>query len=284
MNDVFLLIDSGNTRIKWAFVQALPPASPPSSQQLSPWLANGAVMHADSPQLATDWRRFSEHSALQGVLIANVAGLAAQQQINAQLAQYAARTVATQWFASSSAAAGVRNGYRQPSQLGCDRFCAVIGAHALLPGKNLIVANCGTATTIDAVSSDGHFLGGMIAPGLAMMAQALARNTAQLPQVQHAAQHADQLPHSFADNTDDAIISGCITASAGAIEKAVRDLEHRWAQPVHCVLSGGAAFALAPALTIPHQILDNLVLHGLHTVLRSQAGIVPSHLTSSPQE
>jgi type III pantothenate kinase len=282
VKDVFLLIDSGNTRIKWAYVPCTPPTTEQGFEQNSPWLAYGAVMHADSAQLASQWQKLSEHHAVQGALIANVAGTGARQQISAQLAQLnGPHSLATQWFASSHAAAGVRNGYRQPTQLGCDRFCAAIGAHALLPGKNLIVANCGTATTIDGVSRDGQFIGGMIAPGLAMMAQALARNTAQLPQLHHAMQSRVQLPHSFADNTDDAIISGCITASAGAIEKALRDLEHRWAQPVHCVLSGGAAFALAPALTIAHQMLDNLVLHGLHTVLRSQAGI---HPTSSSQE
>src|SRR5438552_2277587 len=70
-----------------------------------------------------------------------------------------------------------------PAQLGCDRFASLIGAHALFPGQPLIVATCGTATTVDALSADGLFLGGMILPGLGLMASSLARNTAQLPLV-----------------------------------------------------------------------------------------------------
>ncbi len=267
MDAAYLLIDSGNTRVKWTFVTANP-----SSKT---WLAEGAVMHADSAHLPAQWQQMKQ--ACLGVLIANVAGSAVRSAILQQLALFAGtRHSAVQWFASSAAVAGIQNGYRTPTQLGCDRLCAVIGAHALLPNKNLLIANCGTATTIDAVSSAGHFLGGMILPGLGLMAQALAKNTAQLPQV--AANL--QLPHSFADNTDDAIISGCITAQSGAIEKALRDIEHRWAQPVHCILSGGAALAIAPALTIAHQVLDNLVLHGLHTVLQAQQGIVADTATS----
>jgi type III pantothenate kinase len=78
------------------------------------------------------------------------------------------------------------------------------------------VANCGTATTIDAVTADGVFLGGMILPGLGLMASSLARNTAQLPQI---AQDG-KLPDGFADNTDDAILSGILAAQSGAIEHA----------------------------------------------------------------
>jgi type III pantothenate kinase len=183
--------------------------------------------------------------------------------------------VPIEWFASSASRAGVRNGYQQPSQLGCDRFAAVIAAHAMLPGKNILLANCGTATTIDAVTAQGDFLGGMILPGLGLMAKALARDTAQLPYLQALSANPGQsaiLPqfaHSFADNTEQAILSGCINAQAGAIEKAVRELEHRLAQPVHCLISGGAAFAIRPGLTILHQMLDNLVLLGLHTALRA---------------
>ena len=137
-------------------------------------------------------------------------------------------TTAIDWFASVPQLAGVRNGYRNPAQLGCDRFAAAIGAHALEPGKALVVATCGTATTIDALSADGDFLGGMILPGLGLMASSLARNTAQLPQI--AASGA--VPAGFADNTDDAILSGCLSAQAGAIERACGAARR---QPVHPV-------------------------------------------------
>eukprot|EP01034_Spumella_vulgaris_P025454 gene25454-31918_t len=163
---------------------------------------------------------------------------------------------AIEWFASVPERAGVKNGYRNPAQLGCDRFAAAIGAHALAPGQAVIVANCGTATTIDAVSADGVFLGGMILPGLGLMATSLARNTAQLPQIAQ----GGKLPSGFADNTDDAILSGLLAAQAGAIEHACA-LHKAEA----CLISGGAAAYIAPALPaqIPHRLVDNIVLIGL---------------------
>ena len=125
-----------------------------------------------------------------------------------------------------------------------------------------MVATCGTATTIDAVSADGRFVGGMILPGLALMAGALASNTAQLPQALPSATP----PPLFADNTHDAIVSGCLSAQAGAIERAVAS--HGAAA---CIVSGGAAPYIVPALKFAYRVVDNIVLVGLHAVLLDTA-------------
>jgi len=121
------------------------------------------------------------------------------------------------------------------------------------------VATCGTATTVDAVTPDGDFLGGMILPGLGVMATSLALNTAQLPQIQSISAVATP----FADNTTDAIIAGCIAAQTGAIERAVAAHQHTHGE-VLCVLAGGAGQVLAPYLSTPCEKVDNLVLIGLH--------------------
>jgi type III pantothenate kinase len=233
-----LLVDAGNTRIKWAL--AASGAAP------GQWLAHGAVLHADLATLGAAWRNLDAAEAL----VSNVAGAAMAAELAALLARFSVT-----WFASTAALAGVTNHYREPSRLGCDRFASALGAHALYPGRALVIATCGTATTIDAITADGAFLGGMILPGLALMARSLAKNTAQLPQVQPGA----ALPTTFADNTNDAIISGCINAQAGAIERAVA--AHDGA---HCIVSGGAAGYIVPALGAPHTVLENLVLTGLH--------------------
>ncbi len=237
---MLLLIDAGNTRVKWAI----------ASETAAPgaWHAHGAVSHADLDAAAPAWHG-------QGVtraLVSNVAGAALRARLAALL-----QPIDTEWFASSAERAGLVNGYREPERLGCDRFAAAIGARALAPGRALVVATCGTATTVDAVSSDGRFVGGMILPGLALMAGALAQNTAQLPQAAPGAAP----PPLFADNTNDAIVSGCLSAQAGAIERAVA--AHGGAL---CMLSGGAAPYVAPALTCGHQVVDNIVLVGLHAV------------------
>lgn len=235
---MLLLIDAGNTRIKWALAEADAPAGH--------WIAAGAVAHADLNHLPEAW-----HGAgIARVIVSNVAGQRLRDQLQLMLP-----AVEVTWFASAPELAGLRNSYRNPQQLGCDRFAAALGARALAPSQPLVVATCGTATTVDAVTADGVFIGGMILPGLGLMAASLASNTAQLPQVAA----AGELPPAFADNTDDAIRSGCLSAQAGAIERACR--LHGGAL---CLISGGAAPHIAPALSIPHRLVDNIVLVGLH--------------------
>ena len=243
---MLLLIDAGNTRIKWALAEP--------GALAGDWIASGAVPHAGIDTLGAAWGAFN----ISATLMSNVAGAA----IAARLAQ-AAPALTLQPFTSSPARAGVRNGYRNPAQLGSDRFAAAIGARHLCPGRAVIVATCGTATTVDALDADGRFVGGMILPGLGLMAASLARNTAQLPQVPEDA--AAPAATGFADNTDDAILSGCISAQAGAIERACALLAAET-----CLLSGGAAKYIAPALRAPFQLIDNIVLLGLHAAALSK--------------
>lgn len=243
---MMLLVDAGNTRVKWALVD--------EGCALGAWRTDGAVAHAQLDALAATWAA----SGATGALVSNVAG----PQLATRLAAVLPPAIAVEWFASTPQRAGLRNGYREPGRLGCDRFAAAIGARALAPGQDLIVATCGTATTVDAVSADGVFVGGMILPGLALMASSLAGNTAQLPQVAPGA-----LPALFGDNTNDAILAGLLSAQAGAIERAVAG--HR---ATACIVSGGAASHIAPALKIAHTLVDNIVLVGLQAAAASTQG------------
>jgi type III pantothenate kinase len=244
---MLLLIDAGNTRVKWALAA---PDAPPGQ-----WLREGAATHGELDQLAAGWRQ----ERITRAVASNVAGAEVRESLQRMLP-----SIAIDWFVSNAQRAGVRNGYRNPSQLGSDRFAAAIGARALEPGKALVVATCGTATTIDALSADGVFLGGMILPGLGLMASSLARNTAQLPHIAP----GDAVPAGFADNTDDAILSGCLAAQAGAIEHACGLLGASL-----CILSGGAAHYIAPALSARScaaRLVDNIVLVGLHAAANSK--------------
>ncbi|RJG04878.1 type III pantothenate kinase [Noviherbaspirillum cavernae] len=250
-----LLIDAGNTRVKWALIPGRDLDLP---HKLGQWAASGSIERAQVRQLADIWR----DANISRVVLSNVAGPAMREELEQTMAlALGLKPVPLEWFGSVAQLAGVRNKYRNPAQLGCDRFASAIGAHALFPDAPLIVATCGTATTIDAVTADGVFVGGMILPGLGLMATALAKNTAQLPQV---AEHI-ALSEPFADNTDAAIVSGCIAAQAGAIERAVA-AHARNHSDVQCILAGGAAHLIAPHLSVPYRKVDNLVLIGLQIV------------------
>lgn len=248
---MLLLIDAGNTRIKWAV--ATPGAQP------GRWSTFGSVTHEQLEQLASTWRDL----AIRRVIASNVAGAAIRERLERVLAAVGGADAAPiEWFVSSSERAGVQNGYRQAQQLGSDRFASAIGGRALFPDRALIIATCGTATTIDAISAEGVFTGGMILPGLKLMAGALARSTAQLPEVMA---QGERLP-LFADNTEEAIASGCISAHVGAIERAFAGFACLHPdEPIQCIVSGGGGALIAAHLAIPCIHVDNLVLIGLQT-------------------
>lgn len=268
---MLLLIDAGNTRVKWAVAAPVTVADPARPDCLpavpGSWLASGAVGHDGVDTLATQWKTLP----VRLVLVSNVAGSGLRAALEAQLQllrHQSGKTIAIDWFASTALMAGIQNRYRHPAQLGCDRLASLIGARALRPGQALIVATCGTATTVDALNANGEFIGGLILPGLGVMATSLAQRTAQLPAIASLADGAATKQTAlFADNTGDAIRNGCLAAQAGAIERAVATHGN-----AHCLLSGGAAGWIAPCVRIAATLVDNLVLVGLHVVASSSAG------------
>lgn len=265
---MLLLVDAGNTKVKWALVEA----SAPPREALGRWVAFGSASHADAALLGREWRGLG----VSRVLVSNVAGSEMGALLEHGLREAGAGRIG--WFSAVEHLSGVRNAYREPGRLGSDRFAAMLGARALHPGQALVVANSGTATTIDALEADGTQVGGMILPGLPLMADALARHTAQLPLVKM--DRLDRLDASeapagreapglagmptsgFGGDTEDAILCGCLAAQAGAVEHAMALLARR-AGGARCILSGGAAAAIGAVLEVPHQIVDNLVMLGL---------------------
>lgn len=231
MSDAILCVDCGNTRLKWGL------------RREDSWIAEGALPIAEAAGLMDALPQRPTR-----LVACNVAGADVQARIEAAIGGIPLR-----WLRSGPALCGVTSGYDNPSQLGADRWAALIGAHALHSGACLVV-NAGTATTIDALDADGHFQGGLILPGLELMRRALAGNTADLPLARGSFR---ELPR----NTDDAIVSGSVQATLGAIERMFAPLA---ALPdACCLLSGGAAGELEPWLAIPHRRVNNLVLEGL---------------------
>jgi type III pantothenate kinase len=253
VSDAALLIDAGNSRIKWAL------AAPDGALG-----ASGAFDHARAD--APDW---SALPTPRGAWISNVAGPEVAARLDALLdARWPALPRTT--IRARAAQCGVVNGYATPEQLGSDRWAGLIGARAAFPDEHLLIATFGTATTLEALHADGRFTGGLIAPGWSLMMHALGAHTAQLPTLTAAAATrllddaaAAHPAHPFAVDTPHALSAGCLYAQAGLIERAARDLAAAWRAPIRVVLSGGAADAIAQSLSLAHTRHDSLVLSGL---------------------
>lgn len=234
---MILAIDCGNTRVKWGLREP--------QESGSAWRALGAVPLADIARLESDW---SSLPAPSRIVIANVAGEPARKALLEQLARWA---VEPRWVIAQAVQCGVTNGYADPGRLGADRWAALVGAWHLQRGACLVV-NAGTATTVDMLSSQGLFRGGIIIPGVDLMKRALAQHTAGLPLAQGRLVDEPQC-------TADAIETGCLHAQAGAIERMYARLE----AGAVCLLSGGNAERIRPILNIPARAVDNLALEGL---------------------
>jgi type III pantothenate kinase len=202
--------------------------------------------------------------ALQGAptaaraVASNVAGDGVRRDIEASCARAG---LSVSFAASAREQLGVVNGYADPSQLGVDRWVAMVAAHRLLEGHKLVV-NAGTALTIDALTGEGRFLGGLIVPGPTLMRRALDHGTAglRLTEGRFAA-----LPAS----TPDAITSGAIQACVGAIERLAGEMAAHGTPPGRIILSGGAAGEIAGAIAAPLTIVETLVLDGLVRIARN---------------
>jgi type III pantothenate kinase len=157
----------------------------------------------------------------------------------------------------------VRSSYAHPAQLGSDRWAAVIGAWYLFH-RSCAVVNLGTTLTVDALSEEGVFLGGIIVPGPDLMRAALAQHTAQLRIEEGAFRY-------FPDTTADAIMSGATNALAGSVERMVRYMEETGQGTPLIVLSGGGAARIAAQLNAALEVVDNLVLEGLRRIALEEA-------------
>lgn len=237
-----IAIDAGNTRIKWGLHDG------------EGWAKRGALPTADVDLVAAVVRDAGAASAIAS----NVAGA----QVEARLqAICRGAGIAFRLARSESEQLGVASLYRDPRQLGSDRWAALVAAHAAGGGDKLVV-NAGTALTIDALSADGRFLGGLIVPGPALMRRSLDLNTAGL-------RLTEGDFRDFPASTPEAITSGAVQACVGAIERMGAVMAARGMSPVRVLLSGGAAGELAPHLSLPHAIHENLVLDGLHLIARN---------------
>ena len=245
---MILLIDAGNSRIKWASL---------CEEQLG---QQSEILHSDIHKHGPGILFDALATAPERVLVSNVAGESLENALTRALReQY---NLNAEFVQTSLEACGIRNGYDDPKQMGVDRWVAMIGAwaHCAAP---VCVIDAGTAITIDVLDKKGRHLGGLIAPGFYLMAAALNNSTSDID-ISPGLPDADDplLGHS----TQEAIRRASYHAVVAYVERACGRIAGEIKVPVARILTGGDGPVLAVALNGEHEYIPDLVLRGLKVI------------------
>ena len=254
----FLALDVGNTRLKWAVYE-----TPQVGAKL---LAHGAQFLENIETLSDgEWSALTEPKWILGCV---VAGDPVKRRVMEQLDEL--WDTKPQWVVSTASEAGVSNGYDHPARLGSDRWVAVIGARQRLlasgPPRPCIVVMVGTAVTVEAIDTEGRFLGGIILPGHGIMLRALESGTAGL-----------HVPTGevcdFPTNTSDALTSGGTFAISGAVQRMSDNLQRHCGVAPAVYMTGGAGWKMAPSMSTPCELVDSLIFDGLLEIAAQRIAI-----------
>jgi type III pantothenate kinase len=159
---------------------------------------------------------------------------------------------------------GVKTGlpilYDNPREVGADRVVNSVAAFARFK-RGLIVVDFGTATTFDAVSPRGEYLGGAIAPGVSISMEALFRNASKLPRVEFA-----RPAHVVGKNTVASMQSGLVYGYVGLVDGICERMQAELPFPALVVATGGLAPLVAPLSKAIAEVDEHLTLDGLRLI------------------
>jgi len=247
---VVLLLDVGNSRVKWILQQG------ESMLAGGDWNHQGAL---DTVQLAA----IQPRPLPTRVVVACVAGEHATEVIG----RWGESELGLQpeLWQSPQQGYGLVNAYAEPVRLGIDRWVAMVAARQCCAGY-LCVVNAGSALTLDLLDPAGNHLGGYILPGISRMPICASRSTSLESGVSPNAGTLRQ-PGT---RTADCLTRGALHAACSVIEQSVARLENEVQQKVQCVLAGGDSALLAENLQLPHIIEPALVLKGLRYMVNNE--------------
>jgi len=228
-----LLLDIGNSRVKWALAH---------NDML---VETGAVRREGSPR----WTDSLPSDSVDALFVASVAHDSA---IEALAMHARALGVGLHVVRTSAHFGDLVNGYREPLRLGVDRWMACIGARARAPNQSTLVADVGTALTLDWIDADGAHGGGLITPGLASMRAALRATTQLRPDSQPATDTW------LAQDTDTAIAAGTLRSVIALLDGAAVDLA-----PQRLLITGGEAHWVVERLASRWEFCPQLVIEGV---------------------
>jgi type III pantothenate kinase len=245
-----IVFDVGNSSVKWA------------SGNNGVLEGGGRFYYREEGFSRSASRVFEGMSAPRVLAVANVAGAGVEHEIS----EWAGKVWGTTpcYIRASYQAAGVTNAYREPGALGADRWAGIVAAYQDTENPVCII-DCGTAITLDVVDAAGKHLGGLIAPGLAMMRRSLAQETAAIGPLPDG---ADGLPTLLSGNTIEGVNSGVMYMASALIDRVIGEAAAACGRNLEAVITGGDAEILLPLLRCTPRYDRHLVLKGIALIAR----------------
>ena len=240
---MMLLLDVGNTSVKWAVRE---------KTQMSP---AGSFQHQNEDFKAFAQTAWASLPAPEKIVVSNVAG----SDMGDSLTDWALNHwgLTPVFVRVSSKALGVTNAYARPADLGVDRWAALIGAFSFARGA-LCIVDCGTAITLDFLAADGVHRGGLILPGVDMLERMLLNSTAGIK-----LRNDPQFTSPFASGTGEAVHGGAIYMVTAAIDRIVADMDVETGTRPEVIITGGDAGQIQSLLSCSSHHEPDLVLKGL---------------------
>ena len=234
-----LLIDIGNTRTKWAV-----------------WQGDSELEQGVVESLSIDWvEELKRRYSLRYGLVCSTRGDA--ESVCNLLKKSGLKALVF----DADCPVPIKNGYLTPRTLGRDRLAAAVGAATLYPDREVVIIDLGTALTIDHLTADGCFSGGVISPGLEMRFRALHTHTAALPLVE-----PTDTEGVVGRTTEEAIALGVMNSVAFEIEGYLARFAKKNGDFIP-ILTGGAAKYFVKRIKNTIFAEPNLVFCGLNRIL-----------------
>lgn len=240
---MIVLIDIGNTRTKYCIVNE----------------DESSTVKAIANELLSNELYTKHFAKVSKVLVASVShnkltdGLDAWCQIN---------NITYQRVVSETRKNQVITAYQQPSQLGIDRWLALIGAAGTCPDKNILIIDAGTATTIDLLASNGQHQGGWILAGINTLVSSVLAQTTQVH-----ANDKEKKSLAFGINTSENVHNAAWAATIGSIHLAISQAQQQGFTLDEIIFTGGNGALLSSMLSHPSRVIDALVLKGLQAYI-----------------
>ena len=252
-----LLIDIGNSRIKWCLYNS----------EENEFGLDGAMLNDKSELPALFSEHWSHLDSPGRVVVSNVSGQQLSEVLDAWVEQ--AWQIKTEYVKTEASAFGVSNAYPDYPDLGVDRWMVIIAAWQRFreQEKAVCVVDCGTATTIDGISATGQHLGGFIFPGYTIMQEMLLNNTSDIELARKILPGKISPSIKFSSSTEEGVNSGCYLATISIIDRVVTSMQEDYGEQVNCIITGGNAELVVEQLAGRFEYEPWLVLHGLAMVL-----------------